>query len=115
MAMYDADFWEKHHRTPAPRWATAPNETTVSTIHRLITTPGDVLELGAGHCGDPLWLAGEGWTVTTLGVAQTTHAPDLGPVCSAGPLGSPTRQTTGPGGQRAEVANTIVAMRWEAA
>lgn len=80
MVGYDAEFWEQHYRTLDPAWGTSPNQTMVDTISALFPSAGAALELGAGHGGDALWLAAEGWTVTAVDVAQTavdriaTHA-----------------------------------------
>lgn len=71
MTRYDAEFWEQHYRTLDPNWGTSPNQTMVDTIRALFPAPGTALELGAGHGGDTLWLARQGWTVTALDVAQT--------------------------------------------
>lgn len=206
MAIYDSDFWEQHYRNTDPAWGTSPNLTMVDTIRALIPGAGAALELGAGHGGDALWLAREGWTVTALDVAQTAldriaahaaeqgfsnrvrtvrcdattqplpegpfdlafgsffYAPerdsiwrraaktvipggaliivdhgssapwswnptshahptpeqvanalDLGPAWNAEFLNTRARMATGPGGQRAEVTDTIVALRRKAA
>ncbi|WP_069387269.1 SAM-dependent methyltransferase [Cellulosimicrobium cellulans] len=206
MTTYDADFWEGHYRTLDPTWGTTPNAATVATVPRLFAGPGEALELGAGHGGDALWLAGQGWRVTALDVAATAvdriaaraaeqglahqvravrsdaardplprgpvdlvlavffsaperegvlrraaasvrpggalllvdhgssapwswsssphdhpapaelvHALDLGPAWVPELLDTPRRLATGPGGRRAEVVDTVVAMRRRAA
>lgn len=206
MTIYDAEFWEQHYRNTDPAWGTSPNQTMVDTISMLFPHAGAALELGAGHGGDALWLAAEGWTVTALDVAQTAldriaahateqdlssrvhtvrrdattqplpdgpfdlvfgsffYAPgrdniwrraaetvtpggaliivdhgssapwswnptahahptpeqianalDLGPAWNAELLDTRARMATGPGGQRAEVTDTIVALRRKAA
>ncbi|MGI5122356.1 SAM-dependent methyltransferase [Marinactinospora thermotolerans] len=71
MTVYDADFWERHYGTLDPTWGTAPNPAVSATVPRLRLPAGRALELGAGHGGDALWLAGRGWSVTALDVAQT--------------------------------------------
>ncbi|WP_129667729.1 class I SAM-dependent methyltransferase [Phytoactinopolyspora endophytica] len=71
MTTYDESFWETHYQALDPSWGTKPNPAVVATIPRLSTPTGRVLELGAGHGGDTLWLAAQGWTVTALDVAQT--------------------------------------------
>lgn len=71
MTRYDAEFWEQHYGALDPTWGTTPNPTMVDTISMLVAGTGEALELGAGHGGDALWLAREGWVVTALDVAQT--------------------------------------------
>ncbi|AUS81399.1 class I SAM-dependent methyltransferase [Actinoalloteichus sp. AHMU CJ021] len=71
MTTYDANFWEKQYQSADPSWGTTPNAPVVATIPRLHLQPGRALELGAGHGGDALWLAAQGWAVTALDVAQT--------------------------------------------
>ena len=48
-------------------WSGAPNGTLVAEIAS--TTPGTVLDIGAGEGGDALWLAEQGWDVTATDVA----------------------------------------------
>ena len=59
--------WE--HRYSADQiWSGNPNGTLVNEIER--TTPGRVLDVGAGEGGDAIWLAEHGWTVTASDISQ---------------------------------------------
>ncbi|MGB3771223.1 MAG: hypothetical protein WBF79_07945 [Rhodococcus sp. (in: high G+C Gram-positive bacteria)] len=130
MAMYDADFWEQHYRDTDPAWGTSPNQALVDTIDMFCPAAGAALELGAGHGGDALWLAGGAliiidhgstapWSWSSASHAhptpeQVANALDLGPEWNAELLETRARTATGPGGQRAEVTDTIVALRRKA-
>lgn len=64
-------FWEQHYATVDTEWGTRPNAVLVAEVTRLADAPGRALDLGAGHGGDALWLAGRGWHVTAVDVSAT--------------------------------------------
>ncbi|MEU8789330.1 class I SAM-dependent methyltransferase [Streptomyces sp. NPDC048643] len=66
-----AAFWEKHYAGMDARWGTKPNVVLTGLVERLAPEPGTALDLGCGHGGDALWLAGLGWHVTAVDVSQT--------------------------------------------
>lgn len=66
-----AEFWEERYRSTDTGWGTRPNVVLREVLEQLAPTPGDALDLGAGHGGDALWLAGLGWHVRAVDVART--------------------------------------------
>ncbi|WP_028473609.1 SAM-dependent methyltransferase [Nocardioides alkalitolerans] len=66
-----AAFWDDRYRTADPGWGTQPNAVLRRLLDDLAPTPGDALDLGAGHGGDALWLAAAGWRVRAVDVART--------------------------------------------
>ncbi|MCX5208478.1 methyltransferase domain-containing protein [Kitasatospora sp. NBC_00240] len=66
-----ADFWEQHYAGMDAHWGTRPNAVLTSLLAGLDPSPGIALDLGCGHGGDALWLAGQGWDVTAVDVSQT--------------------------------------------
>lgn len=66
-----AAFWEKHYAGMDARWGTRPNVVLTDLLGDLAPEPGTALDLGCGHGGDALWLAGLGWHVTAVDVSQT--------------------------------------------
>ncbi len=64
-------FWEHHYAHLDTHWGTAPNPVLADLVTDLARTPGTALDLGCGHGGDALWLAGRGWDVTAVDVAPT--------------------------------------------
>jgi thioredoxin reductase/SAM-dependent methyltransferase len=62
-------FWERFYAERDQVWSGRPNPVLAATVERL--DPGTALDLGAGEGGDALWLAGRGWKVTAVDVAQT--------------------------------------------
>ncbi len=74
VSAYAQTFWEKRYRDVDPAWAPNPNVGMVDAIQRLgddLPAGRQALELGCGHGGDALWLAGEGWTVTASDISGT--------------------------------------------
>ena len=65
------EFWEQRYLGYDEDWGRRPNPPLVDVLSELAIAPGRVLELGAGHGGDSLWLAREGWTVTAVDVSPT--------------------------------------------
>ncbi|MFI2608468.1 class I SAM-dependent methyltransferase [Kitasatospora sp. NPDC018619] len=66
-----AAFWENHYSRLDDRWGTRPNAVLAELVSGLAPRPGTALDLGCGHGGDALWLAGRGWDVTAVDVAPT--------------------------------------------
>ncbi|MGQ4350939.1 class I SAM-dependent methyltransferase, partial [Streptomyces sp. SAS_275] len=66
-----AAFWEKHYAGMDAQWGTRPNVVLTDLLGDLAPEPGTALDLGCGHGGDALWLAGLGWHVTAVDVSQT--------------------------------------------
>ncbi|NMO89586.1 FAD-dependent oxidoreductase [Actinomycetospora sp. TBRC 11914] len=62
-------FWERFYAERDQVWSGRPNPVLAATAADL--APGTALDLGAGEGGDVLWLAGRGWKVTAVDVAQT--------------------------------------------
>ncbi len=66
------DFWENHYTNTVDRsWGTSANALLVDVLTSLDLTPGRALDLGCGHGGDALWLAGLGWDVTAVDISTT--------------------------------------------
>ncbi|WP_194922702.1 class I SAM-dependent methyltransferase [Catenulispora pinisilvae] len=65
-----ATFWEDFYSRADPRWGTRVNVVLEGLVTAFAQTPGTALDLGCGHGGDALWLAGAGWDVTAADVAQ---------------------------------------------
>jgi thioredoxin reductase/SAM-dependent methyltransferase len=76
------EFWERFYADRDQVWSGRVNPVLGATVEDL--APGTALDLGAGEGGDALWLAGRGWKVTAVDVAQTAcdriaqRAGDLG-------------------------------------
>jgi SAM-dependent methyltransferase len=66
------EFWEGFYRDRAQVWSGRPNAPLVDAVADL--PPGTALDLGAGEGGDVLWLAGRGWKVLAVDVAETALA-----------------------------------------
>lgn len=65
-----ATFWEKRYSSVDPGWGTKPNVVLKDLVTAFAPTPGTALDLGCGHGGDAIWLAGLGWDVTAVDVSQ---------------------------------------------
>jgi SAM-dependent methyltransferase len=62
-------FWERFYAGRDQVWSGRVNAVLGAVGEGL--EPGTALDLGAGEGGDALWLAGRGWKVTAVDVAQT--------------------------------------------
>jgi thioredoxin reductase/SAM-dependent methyltransferase len=62
-------FWERFYADRDQVWSGRVNAVLGAVGEGL--EPGTALDLGAGEGGDALWLAGRGWKVTAVDVAQT--------------------------------------------
>ncbi|RHA43894.1 class I SAM-dependent methyltransferase [Cellulomonas rhizosphaerae] len=67
-------YWEERYRDREAAWGTNPNAVLVDVLGGFGLTPGDALDLGAGHGGDAFWLASLGWNVTAVDVSATALA-----------------------------------------
>ncbi|WP_209561024.1 SAM-dependent methyltransferase [Frigoribacterium sp. PvP032] len=63
------DYWEDRYAAPGLQWSGRPNPVLVDEVSAL--TPGRVLDVGSGEGGDAIWLAGRGWQVTAIDIAQS--------------------------------------------
>jgi thioredoxin reductase/SAM-dependent methyltransferase len=76
------EFWERFYADREQVWSGRVNAVLGAVGEGL--EPGTALDLGAGEGGDAFWLAGRGWKVTAVDVAQTAcdriaaQAGDLG-------------------------------------
>lgn len=62
-------FWERRYRDEERVWSGRPNAAVVAAVSPL--SPGTALDLGCGEGADAIWLAGRGWTVTGVDLAET--------------------------------------------
>ncbi|MBD8584207.1 methyltransferase domain-containing protein [Frigoribacterium sp. CFBP 8766] len=62
------DYWEDRYSAPGLQWSGRPNPVLVDEASGL--EPGRVLDVGSGEGGDAIWLAGRGWQVTGIDIAQ---------------------------------------------
>jgi 2-polyprenyl-3-methyl-5-hydroxy-6-metoxy-1,4-benzoquinol methylase len=62
------DYWEDRYSAPGLQWSGRPNPVLVDEASGL--EPGRVLDVGSGEGGDAIWLAGRGWQVTAIDIAQ---------------------------------------------
>ncbi|RBQ17182.1 SAM-dependent methyltransferase [Spongiactinospora rosea] len=60
-------FWDGVYAARPPATAPRPNVRLTEMVTDL--PPGDVLDLGCGDGGDALWLARQGWRVTTTDIS----------------------------------------------
>ena len=63
------EFWEQRYGERPQIWSGRPNAQLVAVLSG--ATPGSALDLGCGEGGDAIWLAGQGWQVTAVDIAQT--------------------------------------------
>ena len=62
-------MWEDRYAESERIWSGRPNDRLVEVVSGL--TPGRALDLGCGEGGDAVWLAGHGWWVTAVDIADT--------------------------------------------
>ncbi|MFG3698423.1 class I SAM-dependent methyltransferase [Micromonospora sp. NPDC047620] len=67
-----ARFWEELYQRRDRVWSGRANPVLVEVAGAL--PAGTVLDLGCGEGGDAIWLAGQGWRVTAVDVAETALA-----------------------------------------
>ena len=80
---HDREFWEERYRSADRIWSGRPNPQLVAEVAGL--PPGRALDVACGEGGDALWLAGRGWQVTGLDLAQAA-LDRVGAACAqAGP------------------------------
>ncbi|MBF6211163.1 class I SAM-dependent methyltransferase [Nocardia puris] len=76
------EYWEGFYRERDKVWTGNPNPLLAREAAGLV--PGSALDLGCGEGGDALWLAGRGWRVLAVDVAEVAlrrgaaHAADAG-------------------------------------
>lgn len=66
---HDREFWEERYRSAPQVWSGRPNPQLVDEVADL--PAGTALDVACGEGGDALWLAGRGWRVTAVDLAQT--------------------------------------------
>lgn len=64
-----AEYWETRYASAAGQWSGNPNALLVDEVESI--TPGTALDLGCGEGGDAIWLAGLGWQVTAVDIAES--------------------------------------------
>jgi SAM-dependent methyltransferase len=66
------EFWDDFYAGGRNRWSGDANALLVDEVTDL--APGTALDLGCGQGGDAIWLAGWGWRVTAVDVAEAALA-----------------------------------------
>ncbi|MEV0155764.1 FAD-dependent oxidoreductase [Micromonospora sp. NPDC050686] len=80
--MHERDSWEERYRSRPHVWSGRPNPQLVAEAADL--TPGRALDVGCGEGADAVWLAGRGWQVTAVDLAEVAvrraaaHAAEAG-------------------------------------
>jgi SAM-dependent methyltransferase len=67
------EFWDEFYRSRGTIWSGNPNAVLVDVVQAEVAAgrgPGAALDLGCGEGGDAAWLAGQGWRVTAVDVAE---------------------------------------------
>ncbi|GIG36336.1 hypothetical protein Cpa01nite_17170 [Cellulomonas pakistanensis] len=80
---HDREFWEDRYRSAPQVWSGRPNPQLVDEVAGL--APGRALDVACGEGGDALWLAGRGWSVTAVDLAQTALDRVEAAAAAAGP------------------------------
>jgi len=65
---FGRDYWEDRYAGPELTWSGNPNPVLVSEATPL--TPARALDIGSGEGGDAIWLAMQGWQVTSVDIAE---------------------------------------------
>lgn len=66
-----AERWEQRYRDNEMRWGTSVNPALADAVAGLDVSPGRALDIGAGHGGDAVHLAEQGWSVTAVDISPT--------------------------------------------
>lgn len=80
---HDRAFWEERYRSAPQVWSGRPNPQLVDEVADL--PAGRALDVACGEGGDALWLAGRGWSVTAVDLAQTALDRVEAAAAAAGP------------------------------
>jgi SAM-dependent methyltransferase len=80
--MFEREGWEQRYGQRPALWSGRPNPQLVAEADGL--TPGRALDVGCGEGADALWLAGRGWQVTAVDIADTALRRAAGHAAAAG-------------------------------
>ncbi|WP_354642993.1 bifunctional NAD(P)/FAD-dependent oxidoreductase/class I SAM-dependent methyltransferase [Kitasatospora camelliae] len=81
--VFERPAWEERYRSRPALWSGNPNPQLVAEAAAL--TPGRALDVGSGEGADALWLAGRGWRVTAVDIADTALERAAAHAAAAGP------------------------------
>ncbi|MFC0007552.1 FAD-dependent oxidoreductase [Micromonospora siamensis] len=80
--MHERDTWEERYRSRPAVWSGRPNPQLVAEAADL--PAGRALDVGCGEGADAVWLAGRGWQVTAVDLAEVAVARAAGHATDAG-------------------------------